>query len=420
MSASPAGGATEHLAAVVREEWGRMIALLIAQYRRVDLVEDALADAVESAARHWPRSGVPDVPVAWLLTAARRRVLDRLRAEAMAARTHPALVTQQRRVDTAVRADPGNLVEDDLLRLVLMCTHPALDPSAASALSLRLVLGVSTADIAHLFLVPSPTMAARLTRAKRKITSAGIPFAVPTAEVLPQRLATVAQTAYLAFTAGYAPGSGPDAVRVHLAGEAIRLVRVIAAMLPPDPTLTALTALMLLQHSRRDARVDAAGAIVLLPDQDRRLWHREEVDEAARLMSSPILTGPIPVQAAAYLVQARIAAEHATAGTAQQTRWDRIVRHYDDLVALQPGPAAMLGRVVAVAEAEGAAAGLAAMGSVPDDGTHRHAAVHADLLFRAGHLDAAAARYRLAIERCSNGAEAQLLSQRLAEVVSSG
>lgn len=211
------------LVAVVREEWGRLTSLLLARFRRLDLVEDALADAVETAARRWPRDGAPDNPSAWLHTAARRRVLDRLRAETMAQRRAPLLVVDERqRSSTPVRADPGDLVQDELLRLVLMCTHPALDPAAASALALRLVLGVSTADVARLFLVSEPTMAARITRAKKKVVAAGIPFAVPSADDLPARLAGVARTAYLAFTAAYAPGSGPDVVRAGLAGEAIR------------------------------------------------------------------------------------------------------------------------------------------------------------------------------------------------------
>ncbi|MFM6850410.1 MAG: sigma factor-like helix-turn-helix DNA-binding protein, partial [Terrabacter sp.] len=196
----------EELEDVVREEWARLVALLLAQFRRLDLVEDALADAVEAASRTWPDDGVPANPAGWLMTAARRRLLDRLRTEEVARRKLPLLLTDvERRAETAsTMADGGALVEDDVLRLVLMCTHPALAPESACALSLRLVLGVPTADIARLFLVPEPTMAARITRAKKRIVGAGIPFAVPDAAVLPHRLETVAQTAYLAFTAGYA------------------------------------------------------------------------------------------------------------------------------------------------------------------------------------------------------------------------
>ena len=211
-------------------------------------------------------------------------------------------------------ADAGSLVEDDVLRLVLMCAHPALAPEAASALSLRLVLGVPTADIARLFLVPEPTMAARITRAKKRIVGAGIPFAVPDAGVLPERLEIVAQTAYLTFTAGYSPGTGPDLLRADQSGEAIRLVRVVLGLRPDEPALVALLALMLLQHSRRDARV-GDGRLVLLADQDRTRWHHDEIAEATRLLARPHLAGPLTPLAASYVLQARIAAEHATAPT---------------------------------------------------------------------------------------------------------
>lgn len=410
--------ADAELATVVREEWGRLTSLLLARFRRLDLVEDALADAVEAAARRWPTDGVPDNPAAWLHTAARRRVLDQLRAEAMAQRNAPLLLVEHGRSETPVRADPGGLVEDDLLRLVLMCTHPALDPAAASALTLRLVLGVSTADIARLFLVPEPTMAARLTRAKKKIVAAGIPFAVPSADALPERLDVVAQTAYLAFTAGYAPGSGPDVVRVGLAGEAVRLVRVVLAARPGEPVLAALLALLLLQHSRREARVDADGAIVLLPQQDRSLWHRDEIDEAVRLLASPALSGPITVQTASYALQARIAAVHATARSAEDTRWDEIVRYYDDLVELTPTPSARLARAVALAEAAGPAAGLQALDGLDDElpRSHRLPAVRAELLTRAGENEKACAAYALAIERCENDAERAWLIRQHATV----
>ncbi|RIK15996.1 MAG: RNA polymerase subunit sigma-24 [Acidobacteria bacterium] len=403
------------LETVVREEWGRLTSLLLARFRRLDLVEDALGDAVEAAARRWPLDGAPDNPAGWLHTTAARRVLDRLRAEAMTHRKEPLLVVESERAAAGgVRADPGDLVEDDLLRLVLMCTHPALDPAAASALTLRLVLGVSTADIARLFLVPEPTMAARITRAKKKIVAAGIPFAVPSAEDLPERLDTVAQTAYLAFTAGYAPGSGPDVVRADLAGEAVRLVRVVLRLRPEEPVLVALLALMLLQHSRRDARADAAGSLVLLPDQDRARWHRDEIAEAVALCGSPALAGPVTMQAAAYALQARIALEHATAANAEETDWRRVVALYDALVGLTPTPSARLARAVAVAEDQGPRAGLAALEGLDDELPHSHRlpAVRAELLGRAGDVEAARAAYDLAVERCRNQAERDLLVRR--------
>jgi predicted RNA polymerase sigma factor len=402
------------LEAVVRGEWGRLTSLLLAQFRRLDLVEDALGDAVEAAARRWPDDGVPDNPPAWLLTAARRRVVDRLRAESMAQRKVPLLVTDAERREDGARtmADPGDLVEDDLLRLVLMCTHPALATESACALALRLVLGVSTHDIGRLFLVTESTMAARITRAKKKVVTAGIPFAVPAPGDLPERLETVAQTAYLAFTAGYAPGSGPDLLRAELAGEAIRLVRVVLALRPGEPVLVALLALMLLQHSRRDARVGPDGRLVLLDDQDRGRWRRDEIDEALLLLSEPALEGPVSPVAAAYVVQARIAAEHATAASPDQTRWDRIVGHYDLLLELTPSPSARLARAVAVAQEDGPAAGLAALDGIEIAGSHRVEAVRAELLVRAGRVEEARAAYDAAIAACRNEAERAHLVER--------
>ena len=398
----------------MRQEWGRLVALLLSQFRRLDLVEDALGDAVEAASQRWPVDGTPDNPAAWLLTAARRRVLDRLRTEEVARRRLPLLLTDVERHQEGARtmADSGSLVEDDVLRLVLMCAHPALAPASASALSLRLVLGVPTADLARLFLVPGPTMAARLTRAKKRIVGAGIPFAVPDASVLPQRLEVVAQTTYLAFTAGYSPGTGPDLLRAELSGEAIRLARVVLGLRPDEPTIVALLALMLLQHSRRDARV-RDGRLVLLADQDRTRWHHDDVAEATRLLGSPCLAGPLTPLAASYVLQARIAAEHATAPTSEETRWDRVVGWYDLLLQVAPSPSARLARAVAVAEDRGPAAGLDALEGVEIPDSHRPAAVRAELLSRAGDVDAARAAYDQAIAACRNEVErAFLVGQR--------
>ena len=409
----------EALAATVREEWGRLVALLLAQFRRLDLVEDALGDAVEAGARTWPRDGVPDRPAAWLLTAARRRVLDRLRAEAMAVRTRPLLVVDAEVAAAlgSVRADPGDLVDDDVLRLVLMCCHPALAPEVASALALRLVVGVTTADIARLFLVPGPTMAARVTRGKRKIVTAGIPFGVPDASALPERLGVVAQVAYLAFTAGYAPGSGPDLLRADLSGEAVRLVRVTLALRPDEPVLRALLALLLLQHSRRDARVGDDGRLVLLPDQDRSRWHLDEVAEALDLLQGMPGAVASPL-AESYRLQACVAAEHATAVTASATRWDRVCEHYAALVALNPSPAVRLAAAVALAERDGPRAGLLALddldGALPN--SHRLPAVRGELLARAGEPRAAVEALDVAIGRCGNDVEREHLTRRRDEL----
>ncbi|QAY71567.1 RNA polymerase sigma factor [Xylanimonas protaetiae] len=400
------GRPQEALRSALRDHWGRLLALLAAQYRRLDLAEEGLADAFEAAARTWPEAGVPDNPPAWLLTAARRRVLDVLRREATLARRMPLLEVDAGLAADAQRvmADAGEDVTDELLRLVLLCAHPALSREAAAALTLRLVLGVSTQDVARLFLQQTPTMAARLTRARQRV--AGERFAVPPARDLAGRVQRVADVAYLAFTAGYAPGSGSDVVRADLAAEAVRLVRVVRALVA-DPELDALLALMLLQHSRRDARV-RDGELVLLPDQDRTLWHAAEIAEAVDLLSPLVGAPPAP-----YLLQALVAAEHVVAPSSAGTAWDRVVARYDELLALGESPVVRLHRAVAVAERDGAEAGLAALAGITLRG-HRLPAVRAELLARAGRRDDALAAYDAAIALCGNDAERAGLTRRRA------
>ncbi|WP_431842972.1 RNA polymerase sigma factor [Calidifontibacter indicus] len=404
-----------------RDEWGRLLALLVAHSRRLDLAEDALAEAFEQAARVWPDDGTPTNPAGWLMTTAKRRITDRIRAEAMAARKQPLLAIDERnRVQ-------DNESGDDLLRLVLLAAHPALAPEAGAALTLRLVLGVPTGDIAKLFLVSEPTMAARLTRARKKVVAAGIPLALPDARVLPGRLDTVAQVAYLAFTAGYAPGSGPDLVRVELAGEAIRLVRLMRSSSPvarASQSLTALLALMLLQHSRRDARVGRGGELVRLPDQQRSTWHQHEIAEGLDLLgvltgreTSPAIEIDGPV-AASYLLQALIAAEHARAARAQDTDWVTIADLYRQLEDLTGSPVVRLNRAVAVAEAGDLEAAMALadglLAELPTN--HRLHAVRAEFLTRAGRTTQAGDAYREAISLCANDVERSDLEQRLAFV----
>lgn len=401
------------LAEVWREEWGRLLALLVAQYRRLDLAEDGMADAFEAAARTWPVDGTPGNPAGWLLTAARRRVLDRLRAEAVAVRRLPALAVEADLQQQAQRtmADAGERLVDERLRLVLLCAHPVLAREAAAALTLRLVLGLPTEDVARLFLVSTPTMAARLTRARRRLADEA--FALPPPAELPARVAVVADVAYLAFTAGYAPGSGVDVLRPGLAAEAIRLVRVVRGVL--DPTfpgrgeLDALLALMLLQHARRDARV-RDGALVLLPDQDRGRWHLDEAAEALAL-----LTPQVHAPAAPYLLQALIAAEHAVAPLAADTDWPRIAARYAELEALTGSPVVTLNRAVAVAEADGPLAGLALLEPLTLPG-HRLPAARAELLARAGRTVEARTAYTEALARCGNAAERSHLETRLAHL----
>jgi RNA polymerase sigma factor (sigma-70 family) len=395
------------LDAVWRDEWGRLLALLVARYRRLDLAEDGLADAFESAARTWPADGVPANPPAWLLTAARRRIVDRLRSDAVLARRMPLLAVDAELTEEAQRvmADSGELVRDERLRLVLLCAHPALTREAAAALTLRLVLGVSTADIARLFLVSTSTMAARLTRARHRL--AGESFSVPTGPALDERVAASAQVAYLAFTAGYAPASGDEVVRTDLAAEAIRLVRVLREVLPERPDLDALLALELLQHSRRDARV-LDGAPVLLADQDRALWRTDEIGEALDLLAPWVDQPPTP-----WLLEALIASEHAIAATAAETAWSRIAGYYGELEELTGSPVVRLNRAVAVAEVDGPLAGLAILDGLELRG-HRLPGTRAELLRRAGREDDARREFAAAIALCDNQAEARHLEHRLA------
>ena len=405
---------------VLREEWGRLLALLVAQYRRLDLAEDGLGEAVESAIRAWPDlpGGVPSNPSAWLLTAARHRVVDQLRSEAVAARKLPLLAVEAELTEEAQRtmADAGETVADERLRLVLLCAHPSLSRESAAALTLRLAMGVSTEDLARLFLVRTTAMAARLTRARKSLAHES--FTVPTGAELGRRVAVVADVAYLAFTAGYAPGSGSDVLRADVAAEAIRLVRVLRAVLPATvdehsrQELDALLALMLLQHSRRDARV-VDGRVVLLPDQDRARWYADEIAEAIDLLT-PLTHAP----AAPYLLQALLAAEHAIARSAADTDWARIVARYDELLALDDSPVVALNRAVAVGEADGPLAGLGALEGLTVPG-HRLPAARAELLARAAREDEARAAYDQAIALCGNEAERDHLEERRARLACS-
>ncbi len=398
---------------VWRADWGRLLALLVAQFRSLDLAEDGLADAFEQAARHWPRDGVPDNPPAWLLTTARRKILDRLRAMSVAARRERLLVVDAELQEEGRRtmADPGDEIRDERLRLVLLCAHPSLTREAAAVLTLRLVVGLPTQDIARLFMTSQATMAARLTRARKRL--AGATFAVPPPEELAERLPVVADVCYLAFTAGYAPRGGDDVLDAELAGEAVRLARVLRELLPGRVELDALLALMLVQHSRRDARV-RDGRLVLLPDQDRSAWHHDEIAEALTLLS-----GWVTAPASPYLLQALIAAEHAIAPTAAHTDWPRIVERYDELLTLGDSPVVRLNRAVAVAEADGPLAGLKAIDEVDLPG-HRLPAIRAELLARAGrHADAVTA-YDAAIALCGNSAEAAHLRERRSMLTGAG
>ena len=402
----PVGSEASHrIDAVWRDEWGRLLALLVAQYRRLDLAEDGLADAFEAASRTWPEDGVPANPPAWLLTAARRRITDRLRSDAVLARKMPLLGVEADLTEEAQRvmADAGEHVRDERLRLVLLCAHPSLAPEAAE-LRLPALRTRGTEDIARLFLVSTPTMAARLTRARHRL--AGETFAVPGRGELDERMASAASIAYLAFTAGYAPGSGTDVHRPALAGEAIRLVRVLREVSSEHPDLDALLALMLLQHARRDARV-ADDELVLLPDQDRSRWNAVEVGEALDLLTPLINATPTR-----WLLEALIASEHAIAPTAEATNWLRIAGCYRELEELTGSPVVRLNRAVAIAETDGPLAALALLDGLVLPG-HRLPGVRAELLYRAGRVEEAREQLTTALTLIDNDAERRHLTQRL-------
>lgn len=387
------------LGEVWRAEWGRLLALLAARFRDVDLAEESLAEAFEAAARTWPADGVPADPAAWLHTVARNRALDRLRRAGTARRALPLLVVP-----------PGEpAAEDEELRLLLLTCHPALAPDTQAALALRLVLGLPTEEIARLFLVPTATVAARITRGKRKIARAGLPLAMPAD--LEGRVEIVLRTLYLCFTAGYAPGDGADVLRADLAGEAIRLGHLFARLLGRRRAgVDALLALMILQHARRDARVGPDGALVLLADQDRARWRRDEIALGLELLAR------VPAGAAEELrLQAVIAAAHCVAPSDAGTDWPGIARAYAALEALTGSPVVRLNRAVALARVAGPEAGLALLDGLDDvlPSSHRLPAVRGELLARAGRADAARAELGLAVERCGNEAERAHLRARL-------
>lgn len=403
------------LVRLVRDEGTRVLATLIRATGSVQLAEDSVQDAVLKALETWPRTGVPDVPRAWLTTAARRRAIDILRREGHrygkeAAAMH---LWDGASDEQAVPAD--DVVADDLLRLVFTCCHPALALDTQVALSLRTLCGLSTAEVARALLLPEATMTKRLTRAKQKIAHAQIPYRVPDASELPDRVAGVAACVYLLFNEGYAATAGADPVRADLVDEALRLGRLLRGLMPDEPALTGLLALMLLQDSRRAARTDAAGDLVLLGDQDRSTWDRARIHEGVALVGEGLRrtpTAPDP-----YVVQAAIAACHALAGSADDTDWAAIVSWYDLLLALQDTPVVRLNRAVAIGERDGAAAGLLAVDAV--SGLDRYPLWHAsrgELLARHGRRHEAAASWRAALALETNAATRRHLERRLVTV----
>ncbi|WP_324650743.1 RNA polymerase sigma factor [Georgenia sp. H159] len=399
---------------VWRSHWGRLLGQLVRRFGRPDLVEDALADAFAEAAAQWPTGGVPENPAGWVRTVAHRRVVDALRREGTARAKARLLADDGGPPAGPDPSVPGGDV-DDRLPLLFMATHPALAEEVRPALALRFVLGVPTADIARLFLVPQATMAARLTRARRRLTTSGIPFVVPDPGVWPERLDDVARAIYLAFTAGYAPAGGDAVVRVAESGEAVRLAELAAELLPGQPVLEALASLLRLQHARRDARVTATGGPALLAGQDRTRWRRDEIDGGLRRLTA---LSPTSGLAEELRLQALVAAFHDTAPSHAATDWAAIARTYARLEELTGSPVVRLNRAVAVGEVAGPMAGLAVLRAATDrlPGHHRVALVRAELLRRDGQLALAAAAYDDAVAACPDGAERQHIVEQRASL----
>lgn len=420
-------GAADDLTAIYRREVGRCTATLVRILGDLDLAEDAVAEAFAVAAEQWPVRGIPPNPGGWITTTARNRAIDRLRREATRDARHEAAhrlhsLPTDDAMDSAGDPTSGHpdlddldgfveVVADDQLRLMFLCCHPALAPDAQVALTLRLLGGLDTPEVARAFLVPEATLAQRIVRAKRKLRDNHAPYRIPRPAELPDRLAAVLAAIYLIYTEGHTATTGDDLTRTDLSAEAIRLARVLVELMPDEPEAVGLLALLLLTEARRPARTASDGSMVRLADQDRSRWDRALIDEGHDLVRACLRRN----QPGPFQVQAAVAAVHADAARAEDTDWDQVVQLYDLLLDLRPNAVVALNRAVAVGERDGAAAGLAALADVAglDDYQPFHAA-HADLLARAGDAGAAAAAYDRALALTTNAAERAFLTARRA------
>jgi RNA polymerase sigma-70 factor, ECF subfamily len=390
---------------IFRREYGRSVATLIRSFGDIDVAEEAVQEAFLVAVERWPVTGLPPNPGGWITTTARNRAIDRLRREASRHDRHAQATLLH---DSQHPPEPVGPVTDDRLRLIFTCCHPSLAPGAQVALTLRLLGGLQTPEIARAFLVPEPTMAQRLVRAKRKISAAGIPYRIPEDAELPDRLRAVLAVIYLVFNEGYSASVGDTLIREDLCAEAIRLGRLLAELMPDEPEVAGLLALMLLTHSRRHARSTPDGSLVLLPDQDRSLWDGALIEEGQALVRMSLrrnLPGP-------YQIQAAINAVHSDASTASETDWAQILELYDQLMDRAPTPVVALNRAVALAEVVGLEEALEVIDGLDLGGYHLFHAARADLLQRLGRSADAASAYGAALAIATNDAERAFLEQR--------